>query len=106
MKIGYVNKKLEKNCSQAKKIWGHLIGEKVLLRLADLAAFDNLAQVSHTPPHRCHLYKARTIKFSVDLTKNYRLIFSPAEPYEMKEGVGLVKESVQAIIIEKIEDYH
>ena len=76
------------------------------MRLADLAAFDSLARVPHTPPHRCHLYKDKTIKFAVDLTKNYRLIFSPAEPYEIKEGVGLVKESVKAIVIESIEDYH
>lgn len=106
MIIGYINKKLERNCIHAKKVWGSQIGEKVLLRLAELAAFENLAHVPHLPPQRCHIYKDKTIKFAVDLTRNYRLIFSPAGNYEVKDGIGLVRESVKAITIEKIEDPH
>ena len=106
MKIGYINKKFEKKCSKAQLTWGERIGEKVLLRLAELAAFENLSQVPNTPPQRCHLYKDKTIKFAVDLTQNYRLIFSPAGDYEVKEGIGLIRESVKAITIEDVEDYH
>ena len=106
MKIGYISKRFQKECSQAQVNWGNRIGEKILLRLAELAAFENLSQVPHTPPQRCHLYKDKTLKFTVDLTQNYRLIFSPAGDYEVKEGIGLVRESVKAIIIEDVEDYH
>src|SRR3989338_780836 len=105
MKIGYINKKLEKECLQAKKYWGE-IGEKLFIRLSDLAAFDNLSQVPSVPPHRCHPYEGSTLKFSVDLTRNYRLIFSPAGKYKVKDGVGIVRESVKEIIIEKIKDPH
>ncbi|MBI3632979.1 MAG: hypothetical protein HY226_01670 [Candidatus Vogelbacteria bacterium] len=45
-------------------------------------------------------------RFAVDLTRNYRLIFSPAEPYEYREGLGIIKESVKAIIVEEVSDYH
>ena len=106
MKIGYINKKFEKQCSLAKRTWGERIGGKVLQRLAELAAFENLSQVPYTPPQRCHLYRDSTLKYAVDLTQNYRLIFSPAGKYEIKEGVGLVRESVKAVTIEHVEDYH
>ena len=106
MKIGYINKRMGKDCGLARKAWGDKIGGKVLLRLAELAAFENLSQVPHVPPQRCHMLEDDNLKFAVDLTRNYRLTFYPAEPYEIKEGVGLVKESVKAIIIEKVDDYH
>ena len=105
MKIGYANKKLEKECLQAKKYWGE-IGEKILIRLSDLAAFEILSQVPSAPPHRCHPYKDSTVKFSIDLTKNYRLIFSPAGTYESREGVGIIRESVKEIMIVEIKDPH
>ena len=72
----------------------------------ETAAFDNLSQVPSVPPHRCHPYEGSTLKFSVDLTRNYRLIFSPAGKYKVKDGVGIVRESVKEIIIEKIKDPH
>lgn len=106
MKIGYANSRFEKSCSQARMVWGDRIGEKVLLRLAELAAFENLALVPHVPPQRCHMLQEKRLAFAVDLTRNYRLVFSPAEPYEEKKGVGLVRESVKAITIESVEDYH
>lgn len=106
MKIGFINKRLEKDCVHAKKVWGQQIGEKILLRLAELAAFEHLAQVPHTPPQRCHMLEGKGLKFAVDLTRNYRLIFSPAEPYEEKAGVGLARESVKAIVVVGVEDYH
>jgi proteic killer suppression protein len=106
MKIGYINRKMEKNCRAARTNWGDKIGGKILLRLAELAAFENLSHVPHVPPQRCHMLKDSNLKFAVDVSPNYRLIFSPAPPYEYKEGVGLVKESVKAILIEEVADYH
>ena len=106
MKIGYTNNKIKKNCDLARKKWGTQLGGKVLQRLAELAAFNTLADVPHQPPQRCHQYEGNAYRFSVDLTANFRLIFMPAEPFEVKEGIGIVKESVKAIIILSVEDPH
>ncbi len=105
MKIGYADRKLEKNCAVARRKWGAIIGEKVLLRLVQLAAFNTLAEVPHGPPQRCHLYKGKNI-FSVDLTGNYRLLFIPVEPYDVEDGIGIVRQSVKAITIISVEDPH
>src|SRR3989338_1283515 len=99
MLIGYRNDKLEKHCKNARKKWGQQIGDKLLLRLSELAAFDNLGQVPVTPPQRCHMLTVSDCRFSVDLSKNFRLIFSPAGPFETREGLGLIKETVKEIII-------
>ena len=106
MKIGYVNNKMEKKCRNAIKFFGKPIGVKVEIRLADLAAFKNLSLVPHEKPWRCHKLESSELEFSIDLTGNWRMIFIPEEPYEIIEGKGLVKESVEAIIITEIKDPH
>jgi len=106
MNIGYRSNKLEKQCVSAARAWGDKIGKKVLLRLAELSAYETLKDVPVTPPQRCHMVDKDNLTFAVDLTRNYRLIFYPSQPYDYEEGLGLIKTSVKSVIVDSVEDYH
>ena len=44
--------------------------------------------------------------FTVDLSENYRLCFSPAEPFLLKKDGGIDNKSVIAIVMTGIDDPH
>jgi plasmid maintenance system killer protein len=76
--------------------------------MMELKAAGNLSDVSTLPPARCHeLSGNRKRQFSVDINKNYRLLFISAnEPTPEKDGGGLDKNRITAIEIIEIEDTH
>jgi len=111
MDIGFQSKKFEKICNTQKlllKEFGEEQSEKIRRRLDELRATDNLQDISHLPPPRCHeLSGNRKGTFSVDLRHPYRLLFEPAEtPIPLKEDGGIDLEQVHAITILGVEDTH
>ena len=61
-----------------------------------------------TLPGRCHeLTGDRKGQLAVDVTKNVRLVFEPAdEPTPTREGGGLDWEGVKSVRILEVVDYH
>jgi len=111
MVIYFKTKKLQKICSkgsEAIKSLGPKRGKKLKQRMMELAAAENLTDISRIPPARCHeLTGNRDGQLSVDLEHPYRLFFVPAnDPIpELKEG-GLDWAAVTEIKIIDIADPH
>ena len=109
--IFYKTKKLQKICSDQKTMdtkLGIPVAKKLRQRHMELKAADNLKQISHLPPSRCHeLTNNRSGQFSVDLVNPFRLLFIPAnDPLPRKEDGGIDLQQVTEIEIIKIEDTH
>ena len=90
------------------KTYGTARTRKLKVRLMELRAACNLAQIPRVPPPRCHELSAnRKGQLSVDLDHPYRLIFIPAnDPIPRKEDGGLDWDSVTEIEILEIADTH
>ena len=71
MRIFFKNKKLQKVCSnsaEAIKLLGAKRGGKLMQRMMELKAAENLGNISRLPPARCHeLTGSRSGQLSVDL---------------------------------------
>jgi len=110
MDIYFKYKKYEKACNSEKesiKKWGAENAKVIRRRLAQLQAADNLSQISHLPPPRCHQLVGRENEFAVYAKHPFRLIFEPfldSMPRSADGGINLKR--VTAIRIIKVEDYH
>ena len=111
MEITFHNNKLKKRCSQEReaiKAYGQRRARKLMQRLMELRAADNLSQIPTTPPPRCHELTGKLKgTLSVDLEHPWRLFFVPNhDPIPTKKDGGLDWESVTAIIIIDVKDPH
>ena len=102
MKIQYRTKKLEKiltNDRQIKKNYTSFY-EGIMSRLYELKSVSNLSLISHNPPPRKHRLSGNYEGFwSVDVSRNYRLLFTPIADTTRETDIT-------EIIIEGIEDTH
>ncbi|MDP4238942.1 MAG: type II toxin-antitoxin system RelE/ParE family toxin [Bacteroidota bacterium] len=110
MKIQFKSKKLEKQLTESKEVvrcFGPM-AKKVVQRMAELKAAENLNVMRTIPAARCHeLYGVRKGQLAVDISPNYRLIFQPAnEPIPLKDDGGLNWILITCIEIITTEDYH
>jgi len=88
------------------KEYGQRCAQKIMRRMAVLAAAPNLSKVPTKKPDRCHeLGGRRKGQFAVDLEQPHRLIFRPY-PYENPGSRAIRRETVTAIEIRGVEDYH
>ena len=111
MEITFRTKKLQRSCSvekEAVKAYGPKRARKLMRRLMELRAADNLSQIPRTPPPRCHELTGNLKgTLSVDLEHPWRLLFVPAnDPLPKKQDGGLDWERVTAITITAIDDPH
>ena len=103
MKIEFRTKKLEKILTDDRLIKKHFSSIYFGLknRLTELQAVRNLSLISHNPPPRKHklsgIYEGY---WSVDVSKNYRLLFTVPNKDIIKEN------QITEIIIEEITDTH
>lgn len=74
----------------------------------ELQAADNLSDISHLPPARCHkLHGNRAGQYAVDLINPFRLIFTPMiKREECPENDEIDQTRITAILIIDIIDYH
>jgi len=103
MKIEFKNKKLKKTCEDSKKLNKEFNkqAEKIITRISELAAADNLYDISKLPQARLHPLRGDLVGcFAVDLKHPYRLIFSP-----LNGDVSDLKLIISIKIL-KIDDYH
>ncbi len=111
MIIYFHTSKLQKLCSskvEAVKKLGPKRAGKLMQRLQELDAAENLAEIARVPPPRCHeLTGQRKGQLSVDLEHPYRLLFIPAnEPVPRTADGGLDWNAVTEIEIIEIADTH
>ena len=115
MRIRYKNKRLEKMVNAAAKDGGRKLQERygklaphIMRRVSELGAAITLADTEKVVSARCHsLSGDRAGQIAVRLTRNMRLVFSPAHnPLPCKEDGGLDLNRVTEIVIEEIVDYH
>ena len=77
MEITFKNNKLEKSFTDdnlLSKIYGTM-AKKVKQRYEDLKLADNLFVISQYPAMRLHPYKGNSGIWSVDIIKNWRILF-------------------------------
>jgi len=102
---------LAKACNMrtvAVRQYGQICGNRLLQRLAEMAAAANLNDLLLLPGARCHsLTGDRAGQFAVDLQHPRRLIFEPAEsPVPRKPDGGVDGTKVRRIRILEVVDYH
>lgn len=107
MILEFKNKKIQRQCenpSEAQKVYGVNIGNRLTLRVEQLMAARNLSDIRRIPPARLHkLSGKRANEYAVDLVHPYRLIFTPV----FKDGNETDKlESINIVRIEEVIDYH
>lgn len=111
MEIVFETTWLKKRCEserEAVREWGAAVAKKLMQRLAELSAAENLGDISPHRPARLHELKHdRQGQLAVDLHGGYRLIFVPNhEPKPVKEDGGLDRERVTSIRVVEVGDYH
>jgi plasmid maintenance system killer protein len=107
MEIDYKTKKLETELTNDKKIvktYGAKQAKKIRQRIRELAAVDNLSEISNLPPARLHLLIG-DLKglYSVDIDHPYRLLF---RAYDVNGIENSEKSQLKKITIEKVENTH
>lgn len=102
MEIHYSSKNLEKILKNERLLTKRYnrLAFNIKNRLSEFRAANNLKEIPHTPPQRRHKLEGYTNVFSVDISKNYRIIFSSID----KEIIEL--EDITEIIILEIKDTH
>lgn len=110
MEISYCSNKLEKQLTKPRelaKAFGQM-ARKVSQRHEELKSADSLSVLRLFPAANCHeLTGDRKGQLAVSISGNYRIIFEPNHsPIPVKEDGGLDWQSVTAITILEITDYH
>lgn len=111
MDIEFNTKKLRKLCNDHKEIikkYGNKVGRKLMTRLSELDAVDNLNEIPTKPPQRCkELIGDRRGKFSIMVDDGVRIVFKPNhDPIPLKDDGGINREKVTSILITEVSDYH
>src|SRR5947208_13740638 len=109
MEIHFRHQKMQGACNSERetvKRWGASRGRKIVQRLAELAAAENLAVIGVLPPARLHeLQGDRAGQFAVDVEHPFRLVFEPWQHPVPKTGDGgIYKSRITTIRILSVED--
>jgi plasmid maintenance system killer protein len=101
MNIIYTSKKLEKILTNPRLIKKEYTAfyNKVINRMSELRAANNLEEISHEPPPRRH--KLSGERWGIDVSKNYRIVLRPVGEWD-----ELDHKTIREIEILSIEDYH
>lgn len=113
MNISFRNRSLEKLVNSQKALtreFGDKVSKGIKMRMDLLRAVQNLRQIPHGPPERCHELKgARKGQFAVYPASKVgdRLVFKPAHnPVPLKNDGGIDLTQVTDIVIWEVGDYH
>jgi proteic killer suppression protein len=111
MLISFGTKSLGKEFSDKKILvrrWGSEQVKKIMLRLTQIDAADNLSDLRKLPQVRAHELKGnRAGQISLDLKHPYRLLMQPDhDETPRKPDGGLDWEKVNAVKVLGVEDTH
>lgn len=110
MDVTFSSTKLQKIYNSEKNLrseYGHLMAEKIMVRLLDLSAASTL-EMMRMLPGRCHeLRSDLSGHLAVDLIHPARIVFRPNHDSDVRNESGtLIWTRVTKIIIVAITDYH
>ena len=109
MEISFKNNKLEKSFTDdnlLSKTYGSM-AKKVKQRYEDLKLADNLFVISQYTAMRLHPYKGNSGIWSVDIIKNWRILFTINQDHiPTFEDGGVNLRAIEIIKIESVEDPH
>lgn len=102
MLIRFKTKKLEKILTNKRLIVKEYnkLSKSIMARINEFEAANNLSQITHKPPPRRHKLQGYTNRFTVDVSKNYRIVFSSIDETIVE------LEEIKEIIIIDICDIH
>jgi len=111
MTIYFKNKKLSAACNsepEAQRRFGRQNAKKILQRLSEIRASDNLAVLRTLPSAGLHLLKGeRQGQFAVVVKQPFRIIFVPQhDPVPQKNDGSIDLEKITEICILEVVDYH
>ncbi len=111
MDISFPNTRLAKLFSSEKELVRKFGKEQAMLikrRMAEIAAVENLQQLTSLPQIRPHEFHGRLKgKISLDLKHPYRLLIAPDyEEIPRKDDGGLDWNKVTKVVIIGVEDTH
>jgi len=109
LEISFKNNKLEKSFTDdnlLSKTYGSM-AKKVKQRYEDLKLADNLFVISQYTAMRLHPYKGNSGIWSVDIIKNWRILFTINQDHiPTFEDGGVNLRAIEIIKIESVEDPH
>ncbi len=109
MEITFKNNKLAKSFTDDKdlyKTYGTM-AKKVKGRFEELKAADNLWVISQYPAMRLHQHKGNNGIWSIDIYKNWRILFTiDQDPLPKFDDGGLNLKAIHILKIESVEDPH
>lgn len=109
MEISFKNNKLEKSFTDDRllvKTYGKM-AKKVKQRYEDLRLADSLFVISQYPAMRLHPYQGNSGIWSVDIYKNWRILFTiHQDPVPTLEDGSVNLRAIEIIKIESVEDPH
>lgn len=107
MELTYKNEKLKNICENPKynrdlvKDYGTDVAKNLPKRINQLKAFESLNDVPISPPFRRHkLTGNRKNEFSVDITRQYRLVFTQKDNNIIIEDLREIK-SIEILEVSK-----
>lgn len=111
MEVSFASGQMAKTCSSPvlmRRRWGAERAKKVQLRLDQMTAAANLAELQTLPQARCHPLKSdRHEQFSLDLDGPYRLIVSvDHDPIPRLPDGGIDLDKVDSLLVVEIVDTH
>lgn len=111
LEVSFTSGQMAKTCSTAalmQRKWGALRAKKMHLRLGQMTAAANLAELMTLPQARCHQLGAdRDEQFSLDLDGPYRLIVEvDHDPVPRRDDGGVDLDRVTRLIVIEVADTH
>ncbi|QUW26886.1 plasmid maintenance system killer protein [Bacillus cereus] len=104
MEISYATTKLEKILTSERMIKKQYTAfyKKIINRMSEIRAANNLDEIPHVPPPRRHKLEGNYSDcWGVDISKNYRIVLKPIGDWDESDLTTINK-----ITILSIEDYH
>lgn len=104
MEISYANTKLEKILTNERMIKKYYTAfyKKIIHRMSEIRAANNLDEIPHVPPPRRHKLEGHYNDcWGIDISKNFRIILKPIGDFNESD-----LKTINEIEILSIEDYH
>lgn len=104
MNISYASKKLETILTNERLIKKEYTAfyQKVINRMSELRAVNNLEEIPHVPPPNRHkLNGVYDNCWGIDVSKNFRIVLRPTGEWEESD-----LKTIRNVEIITIEDYH
>ena len=108
MQILCKNEKDEKLFNTERLLLGRfnkIIAKAIMKKTLLMRASTNLFEYRRADI-RLELLRGGNYEYSVRLTGNWRLIFTPEPPITFKEDGGIDERAVESVVVLRVEDYH